>query len=80
MLREIRDVVGDDVPSYTHYPKLIFCRNVIKEALRLVPVVPHSVRLFAGETEMEYEGVKIAPGVSEVYGRMLIVFLFFFYF
>ncbi|GAA1989412.1 cytochrome P450 [Kitasatospora viridis] len=57
---EVRDVLGTDENSVDALDKLDYVDGVVQEALRLHPPVVVLPRVTAGE--LEFEGVRLAPG------------------
>jgi len=56
ILNELREVIGNDVPTYEQLDNLNYTHWVIKEALRLYPSVPTIARKMVEDTEIEMNG------------------------
>ena len=61
VFKEIEREIGDNIPDFDNIKNLNLCQNIVKEALRLKPVIPIFTRI--SPTEQTLAGYKLAPNV-----------------
>ena len=61
LLDEINNIIGDNDPNFDNIKNLSLCHNIIKESLRLKPVVPNFTRI--APTKQILNGYVIAANV-----------------
>ena len=62
LAEEVRQVLGSRTPTYDDFERMPYMRAVLKESLRMFPVVTMNVRVL--ENDLEVNGYHIRKGVS----------------